>query len=245
VSNAQPSFFSVCPHDTARGIEKWALFNTYMNKHVGLKSRFHFTMDFAEFAQDVDGERLLWAYVNPADYLKVSERFGYEPIARPAERFDIAYVVRKSGSELPPQLIPGSRIAAVKGYLFFLVRHELAAAGIPFTTVPAKSYAEVLSLVERGEADAGVTYNEHFEPLAASTKEKFTVMHKVHPGLSHVVVAHPSIPAKTREEMRALLLAAATDPDAARLLEELRIRSFETVPEAPFRLLKDSLQEPS
>jgi ABC-type phosphate/phosphonate transport system substrate-binding protein len=245
VSTTQPSLFSVCPHDTARGIEKWALFNTYMNKRVGLHSRFHFTLDFTEFAADLDAGLLLWAYVNPADYLKVRERLGYVPIARPAQCFDVAYVIRPSAKDGPAQVIPGSRIAAVKGYLYFLVRHKIQNAGIPFTPVFAKSYAEVLSLVDRGEADLGITYNEHFDPLASGTRVKFTIIDQVHPGLSHVVVAHPSVPEKAREEMRALLLAAGDDPEARRVLEELSIRAFEPVPESPFQLLWDSLQETS
>jgi ABC-type phosphate/phosphonate transport system substrate-binding protein len=238
--NEPPSLFAVCPHDTARGIDRWALLNTYVNKRLSLGSRFHPYLDFAEFGVDLERERFLWAYLNPADTLKARSRFGYEALVRPSGRFDVAYIVRAAGAPLAESL-EGKRVAAVNGYLFFLVRKKLADAAVGFETVVAKSYAEVLTLVDQGKADAGVTYNEHFDVLAETQRSRFAVVDRVHPGLSHVIAAHPSVPLETRSALRELLLAAGGDPQAAALLADLKMVGFENVPEAPFALLSDVL----
>lgn len=242
-----PELFAVCPHDTARGFDKWAMLNTFVNKHVGLQSKFNLYLDFAEFSADLEKERFTWAYLNPADYLKACARFGYAPVGRPIGRFDIAYVIAPGAGGEPGSLgrIAGKRLAAVKGYLFFLVKHQLETGGVPFDLIPAKSYAEVTKHVENGDADFGVTYNEHFDLLAPAARERFHIVERVHPGVSHVVVVHPSVPAQARQALSGLLLGAAALEDGKKVLAELKMTGFEAVPESPFLALKQILESAS
>lgn len=230
------NLFAVCPHDTARGIDKWALFNTFVNKDIGLHSRFQVYLNFTEFGADLEQERFMWAYLNPADTLKVRTRFGYQAVARPVDRFDVAYVVgpRDSGRQDDLGVVLDRRLAAVKGYLFLVVKHRLLAEGIGFLHVPAKSYAEVMTLIERGDADFGVTYNEHFDLLSPSVREQFSIVASVHAGLSHVIAVHPSVSEASRESLRRLLLGAAAHPAGQKVLAELGMKGFEDVPEEPF-----------
>lgn len=239
-----PNIFAVCPHDTARGIDKWALFHTLVNKQVGMQSKFNVYLNFAEFQTDLEKELFLWAYLNPADYLKLKDRFGYDAVARPTGRFDMAYVIGLAQNASPGETQPmnGKRIAAVKGYLNLLVSHQFNEAGIKFTSVPAKSYADVLNLLEKGEADFGVTYNEHFDPLVESTRAKFVVITKVDCGLSHVIAAHPSVPKDLQQSLANLLMNPNGSPEGQRIMTELKLISFEQVPEAPFQQLHGVMQ---
>jgi phosphonate transport system substrate-binding protein len=239
--------FAVCPHDTSRGIEKWTLLNTFVNRHVDLRTRFRLFLDFKEFGAELEQGGFLWAFLNPADYLKVKTRFGYVPVARPAGRKDVAYVVGPAshGANASLGSVAGRRLAAVKGYLFFLVLHRLRAEGVAFDWVPANSYAEVMKLVERGEADFGVTYNDHFDRLAQNAQEKYVVVARCDPGLSHVFAAHPSLAKEKRDELRRLLMLAQELPDGAKVLAQLEIERFEEVPEAPYLELQDILTSTS
>lgn len=238
------NLFAVCPHDTAREFEKWAMLNTYVNKHLNLKSRFELYLNFAEFAADLESEKFLWAYLNPADFIKVRRLFGYAPVARPQARFDIAYVAGARGGDQDPSPFVGAnqRLAAVNGYLFWLVRDRLRHEGIAFQHVPAKSYGEAMTLVERGEADRCVTYNEHFDALTASVRERYFIYLTVDPGLSHVIVVHPSVPTEVQNALAGLLLSAAGSTDGQKTLAALKMTGFEAVPEAPYRELARILE---
>ncbi len=236
--------FAVCPHDTARAFEKWALLNTYVNKHLGLKSRFQLYLNFAEFGAALEQERFLWAYLNPADFLKARRRFGYLPVARARGRFDIAYVTGHCGSGAGQDTCvrPNQRLAAFNGYLYWLVKDRLAQAGVPFEHVPAKSYAEAMTLVERGQADRCVTYNEHFDGLSSSVRDQYFVCLTVDAGLSHVLAIHPSLGDEVRQALAQLLLGAVGTTDGQKILAELKMSGFEAVPEEPFMELSRILE---
>lgn len=233
-----PATFAVCPHDTAKGFDKWAFFNTLVNKSIELKSRFCPCLNFAEFTKALEGEELLWAYFNPADYIKARSRFGYSAIARPVNRADIARIVGPVAS--PAQSIEGiagTRLAAVNGYLFFVARKALIDRGIPFEHVPAKSYADVMGLLENGQADYGVTYNEHFDVLVPGTKSRFREIHSFEMGLSHVVAVHPSMPEEARRRLTELLRGPTDSPERRRILDTLGFEAFDEPPTAPFEAL--------
>ena len=235
-----PNLFAVCPHDTARGFDKWAMFNTFVNKRLDLKSRFQPHLNFVEFGADLEQERFLWAYLNPADFLKARSRFGYVPQVRPKDRFDVALVIGRSAATGLEQL-RGQRLAAVSGYLFFLARHRLAQDGIDVTVVPVKSYAEVMKSLGAGEADFGITYNEHFDRLAPAAREGYSVVEGVDIALSHVIATHPALPAEKAAALRDLLLAAHSNPEGEKLLVELGFPQFEPVDLAPFDHLAEIL----
>ena len=238
-----PSLFAACPHDTARGLTKWALFNTLVNKEVGLGSRFHPYLNFAEFGAALEAGELLWAYLNPADFLKAKRLFQFAHVARPADRRDVAYLVASARSGLQGlEAASGRKLAAVSGYLYFLVKHRLQTSGIEHVLVPAKSYAEVMQMVDRGQAELGVTYNDHFDHLNDSSRADFTIATTVDIGLSHVVATHPSVPAESREALRKLLLNAASGVAGEKILSTLEFSRFEAVPEEPFKQLADVLQ---
>jgi ABC-type phosphate/phosphonate transport system substrate-binding protein len=237
-----PSTFAVCPHDTAKGFDKWAFFNTLVNKSVELRSRFCPCLNFAEFTKTLESEELLWAYFNPADYIKARARFGYDAIARPVNRADIARVVGLAASTATDsEGLTGKRLAAVNGYLFFVARKVLADTGVTFEHVPAKSYADVMSLVENGQADYGVTYNEHFDVLVPGTKSRFREVRSFEMGLSHVVAVHPSMPADARGRLTELLLGTGANAERKRILDTLGFEGFEEAPSAPFEALASIL----
>ncbi len=238
-----PSLFAACPHDTALGLTKWALFNTLVNKELRLGSRFHPFLNFAEFGAALEAGEFLWAYLNPADFLKARGLFEYEGIARPAERSDVAYLVATASSGLQGlESAAGRKVAAVKGYLYFLVKHRLQTSGIEHDLVLAKSYAEVMQMVARGQADLGVSYNDHFDRLNATSRGEFTVVSKVDIGLSHVVAAHPGVPVESRQALRDLLLTAGSRETGQKILAEMDIPRFEAVPEEPFSMLAEVIR---
>lgn len=232
-----PGLFAVCPHDTARGFDRWALFNTVTNKALAIGGRFEAYLDFATFGRDLGDGKFLWAYVNPADFVTLQTRQGYVPVARPAGRYDVARIVTH-GREGVTALPEGARVAAVPGYLCRVVKHTLGQRAVGFVEVPAKSYNDVMTLLRRGEADFGITYNEHFDALAASSREGFSVVESFDAGLTHVVAAHPDMPGATREALRGFLMAAEPGPDVKKAWDALGLRAFEAVPEGPYAQLR-------
>ncbi len=232
----EPKEFAVCPHDTARGIEKWALFHTRVNRALDLKSRFTPHISFADFGKSLRAGDFLWAYVNPADFVHLRELFGFVPLARPLDRFDLARIVGRVGAAPVPA---GARVARVPGYLAAVVEAQWRERGLVTESIPAQSYAEVIKLVDRGLADFGITYNEHFDVLPAATRECFSVVETVDLGLSHVVAAHPSLDAARCEQLAALLFDPG--PTGTQVRAAVDIQGFDAPQESTFRYLRGVL----
>jgi hypothetical protein len=236
-----PNIFAVCPHDTARGFDKWALFNTVANRNLGLGGRFEAYLDFATFGRDLAEGRFLWAYVNPADYVKLHETQGYIAVARPTGRYDVAHVITY-GNNPVSSISPSSRIAVVAGYLGRVVSSSLRQRVQGYVEVPAKSYNDVMTILRRGEADFGITYNEHFGGLSPASREGFQISESVDAGLTHVVVAHPELSVVSRAALASWLKATEQAPDVERAWKALDLQGFEDVPEAPFEQLRSILE---
>lgn len=233
-----PSTFAVCPHDTAQGFDKWALANTIVNKAVALRARFCPCLSFTELAKAIDGQELLWAYLNPSDYVDARARFGYQAIARPMGRADVARVIAPASSTAKAiEALAGKRVAAVNGYLFCIAQRAFAEAHLTVKHIPAKSYAEVMSLLEKDAADFGVTYNDHFDALAAGTRSRFHEVLSLEMGLSHVFAVHPSMPEDARIRLTNLLLGTEASAEHTRLLSTLGFSGIEPADDAPFDAL--------
>ncbi|MBK8214229.1 MAG: PhnD/SsuA/transferrin family substrate-binding protein [Myxococcales bacterium] len=228
--NADNGLFAVCPHDTARGIDKWAMFNTRVNKRLGLGSRFHAYLDFAEFGRDLLGGRFAWAYLNPADFVKAKKKLGYAPVVRPVARFDVARIVAREGMG---EVRAGARVAAVPGYLKAVVEHTLREEGTALAAVDAKSYGEVVTMVRDGRAEFGITYNEHFDVLSATSRQGIVAIRSFDFGLSHVLAVRPDLGVSGIELGRWLL----SDPEGQKAGDVIGVSGWETVDESPFESL--------
>lgn len=252
-----PPRFSVCPHDTAKGVDRWALFHTLINKQLRLGSRFMPSFDFKEFEADLRQPGCVWGYLNPAQYLTAQKLHGGEALVRPLGRMDKVYLIAPSASPIPEGTLS---LAAVDGYLFRLFEASLQGK-IPegqadwkgneelatrlrggFERRHAKSYAEVTTLVEREEVHLGVTYNEHFDDLSALSRKKSSVLAILDLGLSHVVVVNSSMEPEQKEGLRQILLDATSSPEGQKILEVFGTTGFEPVPPEPYELLAGILR---
>lgn len=234
-----PNRFSVCPHDTAKSVDRWALFHTLVNKQLRLGTRFLPHFDFKEFDQDLRQPGCLWAYFNPAQFLAARKLHGCEALVRPAGRPDKVYLVALRSDDAPDELraAEGATLAAVDGYLLRLFEQSK----VSFERRKAKSYAEVMTMVERGEARFGVTYNEHFDSLSSLARDKFRVVGVVDIGLSHVVAVSAELAAEPREALRRLLLGAGDSPEGRKILETFGTSGFEPVAMEPYEMLAQIL----
>jgi phosphonate transport system substrate-binding protein len=235
----EPKYFAVCPHDTAAGVERWAMFHAVVAKRVSPGSRYVPYFNFKEFDQALRDGKLRWGYLNPAQFLLVRKMFGFVPLARPVERPDQVVIVQSVASPAASLAeLAGKRIAAAPGYLFALAKHELALRGIPFSVVQVRGYTEVMRAISQGEADAGISYNEHWGALTDYVREQFAVVDRISPGLSHVVAAHPDVPVETREALRQFLLGSHHAEDTARALGKVGMKAFEEFDAKPFDALE-------
>lgn len=242
MARSGPQNFSVCPHDTANGLEKWAIFHTITARVSPCGSRYVPYFNFKEFDVALQGEQIRWGYLNPAQFLTVRKLFGYVPIARPVQRPDKAIFVRTMASPVTRlEDIRDKRIVAAPGYLFALAKQALKVRGVDFTHVPAKSYSEVMGALAKGEADIGISYNEHFDALTPSTRSQFAIVDVVDPGLTHVICMHPAVPEDVRESLRRFLLEAPGNPDGQRAMSVVGIKGFEPVDTQPFDALAQIL----
>ncbi len=227
--------FGVCPHDTAQNADSWALFNTKINRALGLGSVFHLYLDFAEFGTALSEGALLWAYLNPADYVRAADSHGYIAVGRPSGRFDNALLVGRSDGA-PFAARSGEPVATVSGYLAALALQTMAAEGDVVVTKSVRSYAAVMVALRSGSAQFGLTYNEHFAGLTGASRDGLKVLREFNTGVAHVLAVHPSL-AEIAPRLSEFLLS----PDGATASASVGISAWESVPAEPYLQLRRAI----
>lgn len=226
--------FGVCPHDTAQNADSWALFNTRINRHLGLGSVFHLYLDFAEFSASLAEGSLLYAYLNPADYVRAKDEHGYIAVGRPVGRFDNALLIGRADAG-PFDGHTSGPLAVVPGYLATIALAELATEGIAAPLATYRSYAAVMVALRNESARFGITYNDHFAGTNAKSREGISVLREFHTGLSHVLAIHPSL-----AECAGRISDFLHSPEGAAASEPVGISAWESVPVEPYEKLRPS-----
>lgn len=73
--------FSICPHDTAKGLEKWKIFVEKLEKKLGLNVDFQPFSSFAEEDIRLNQEFFHIYYSSPSKQVELLEK-GYLPVAK-------------------------------------------------------------------------------------------------------------------------------------------------------------------
>lgn len=91
--------FSVCPHDTAKNLAGWFLFNTYMQRNLEVDIHFEPRDNFLEERALILKGGYQLVYANPFSAAIFNTTLGYLPVARPVGMTDNTVIVGKEGSD--------------------------------------------------------------------------------------------------------------------------------------------------
>ncbi|MFH7873650.1 MAG: EAL domain-containing protein [Candidatus Aenigmatarchaeota archaeon] len=209
---SQPNLrFSVCPHDTERGIKKWVEFGNRIEKLTGIKVLFLPIESFEEEHKRLQEDFFHMYYASPLRQIELLEK-EYVPLAKFRNQEDKLLLISKYG-------IPETREITVALPVLEYTIYGLSYLDISrVKTIYTRGFYDVVELVQKDKADIGIIYadtwveiiNENdiikqdikiIKVLKVNTHHTFMVHKSVWKLLKPILLSFPEIEGVTSEDI--------------------------------------------
>jgi phosphonate transport system substrate-binding protein len=233
---------SVCPHDTAKNLAGWYLLNTYLQRNLGCDIHFNLQDNFIVEREAVLAGGYHLVYANPYSAMEFAEKLGFIPVARPVGVFDETILVVRKGTK-PLELASPKVSTATKG----LIVHALGCMQLgklgkdPHTCeiIVAGNHMKAAQAVIKGEADIGFVFNETWQGMNAVSKESLEVIGETREGYAfHCFCISPEWADRKSRLLEILTGMQQDTKGGSRILEDLKFKGFEPVPDNTIELLE-------
>lgn len=176
--------FSICPHDTQKGIKRWKLLVKELERKSGLKVEFIPFYSFEEELARLNHEFFHIHYARPLIQVELLTK-GYLPLAKFKGQVDKIFFITKKG--VPENGEIKVALPFLKSTGYGLLEIDLSRVRVVFT----KNFEEVFRLVEKDEVDIGVMYNETWEEI--DDKKGITIVKESVIETHHIFMVHKSV----------------------------------------------------
>jgi phosphonate transport system substrate-binding protein len=233
---------SVCPHDTAKNLAGWYLLNTYLQRRLVCNIHFNLQENFIVEREAVltGGHHLV--YANPYSAMEFAEKLGFIPVARPIGVFDETVLVIRKGTK-PLELATPNVSTATKG----LIVHALGCMELrklgkdpnACEFIISGNHMKAAQAVIKGDADIGFVFNETWQGMSAVSKESLEVIAESREGNAfHCFCICPEWADRKSDLLKVLIGMQQDTNSGARILEDLKFKGFEPVPDNTIALLE-------
>ncbi len=226
---------TVSPDFSPQHIAGWYIFNTWLQKNLGVDIHLELYHDFESQRASIRKDEIDIIYANPFDASMLIREKGFEALVRPLGKVDEALIAvpAESPVERVEDLQPGLRLAFTDDpnvHLVGMIMLEpanLAADNIRPQMVD--SYAVVAKQLLRGEADAGIFLKEAFDDLSGLTRRGLKpIVESQISDIFHALLTGPRL-ADKRDTIRTLLVGMAETPQGKNVLDALGIEGWAEV----------------
>ncbi len=226
---------TVSPDFPTKRMSGWFIFNTWLQRALGLPIHLELYPDFDEQRRAIAADQVDIIHANPYDASMLVREKGFVPLVRPAGKCDECIVAVAAGTPVGAveELLPGCRVAATEDPdvnmvgMILLEPADLDRGNV--RPVRANSYPLVAKALLRGEADVGFFLAEAFDELSNLVRSQLRplVQSQVN-DISHVLLVGPRL-ALRREEVRRVLLGMSDGGDQGGILAELGFSGWESM----------------
>jgi phosphonate transport system substrate-binding protein len=233
---------SVCPHDTAKNLAGWYLLNTYLQRNLGCDIHFNLQDNFIVERETVLAGGYHLVYANPYSAMEFAEKLGFIPVARPIGVFDETLLVIRKGTK-PLELASPRISTATKG----LIVHALGCVELnklgkdpgACEFIISGNHMKAAQAVIKGEADIGFVFNETWHGMNDTSRGSLEVIGESREGNAfHCFCISPEWSDK-KSRLLEILSGMQQDADSGkRILEDLKFKGFEPVPDNTIALLE-------
>ena len=233
---------SVCPHDTAKNLAGWYLLNTYLQRNLGCDIHFNLQDNFIVEREAVLTGGYHVVYANPYSAMEFAEKLGFIPVARPVGVFDETILVIRKGTK-PLELSSPKVATATKA----LIVHALGCMELrkqfkdtnACEFIISGNHMKAAQTVIKGEADIGFVFNETWHGMNATSRESLEVIGESREGYAfHCFCISPEW-AEKKSRLLEILIGMQQDTNGGkRILEDLKFKGFEPVPDNTIALLE-------
>lgn len=226
---------TVSPDFPAKRMSSWFIFNTWLQKALGMPIHLELYPDFDGQRAAISADKVDIIYANPYDAAMLVREKGFVSVARPVSKCDecIVAVATDSAAQVVEDLTPICRIARTDDpgvNLVGMILLEPASLGRDNTQViTVESYPLVAKALIRGEAEVGFFLAEAFEELSGLVRRQLRpLVHSQINDFSHVLLLGPRL-AERREELSHVLLGMPAEAKGRDVLAELGFAAWERV----------------
>jgi phosphonate transport system substrate-binding protein len=226
---------TVSPDFSPDHIAGWYVFNTWLQRQLGVRIHLELYDDFDSQRQAIAADQVDLIYANPYDASMLVREKGFVAVAAPCERPDEAVIAVPAESSVQhvEDLRPGTRVAVTRDPDVNLIGMiMLEPADLKRDSVvlqQANSYVLIAKQLLQGKADCGFFLKEAFDDLSSPIRRQLRPL--VTSQISvvrHVLMAGPRMREHLPKLTDLLLQMHSGGADSgARALEALGLKAWE------------------
>lgn len=237
--------FTVSPDFNPSKISSWFIFNTWLQRHLGMGIHLELFNDFPEQHQAIQDDKVDLIYANPYDTTMLVREKGFVPVARPMDKQDEGLIVVRNDhpAQKVEDLQPGTRIATTLDpdvnmiCMIMLEPADLNRDNIALNT--KANYLLVAKEVLKGDADAGFILQESFDEFSSVLHSSLRpLVTSAIRDIYHTLLLGPRM-AEHQEDIQTLLINMADDPKGPGVLDGLGFQGWEAVAEEDMEFMID------
>lgn len=199
---------------------------------------------YERFMENLDEQIFDIAFVQPFDYVRVADRFGYQPLATRNQKLATIVVVNSESALSTLDDLRGKRIAlpppsaAVSHLLVAQLREKGMEPGVDVMLSHHRSHISCMQQVLIGEADACGTA----APARRFFEHKMNVSLKVIDRTNEIphtlFTIHPRVPAHDRELIQQRILTWADSEEGRQILARGSLKPFVPVSDKDYDIVR-------
>ena len=235
----------IFPHLPPRDLENvFAPMASDLGSHIGRHVTLRSNTTFERFTENLDKQKFDIAFVQPFDYVRVADKYGYRPLATRVEKLAAIVVVKPDSILTNLASLKAKRIAlppesSAVSHLFL---GQLRANGMdPDRDVKLSRHRSHVSCMQQviiGEADDCVTA----APALRFFKEQMHVDLKIiaqSREIPHTLfIVHPRVPKKDRDALRARILSWDKTEEGKQMLARGQLTPFISIRDSDYNVVR-------
>lgn len=243
---AREYVLGVFPHLPPRDIEEvYAPIAKDLGQQIGRPIVLSSSTTFDRFAENLDKQMFDIALVQPFDYVRIADRFGYQPLATRAEKLAAVMVVGQDSPLKGFADLKGRHIAlpdetaAVSMLTVAHLRKLKLVPGRDVTVTYHRSHISCMQQVVIGEADACGTAAPSVRFFERKMNVKLKSVDKTRE-IPHTLFAiHPRVPAADRDRIRARILGWNETESGRAILARGELKPFVGIKDSDYNVVRD------
>lgn len=233
----------VFPHLPPRELEKvYAPIAANLGRHLGREVKFRSSSTYERFMQRLDSQAFDIVFVQPFDYVRLADSYGYLPLATRSESLKTIFVVKPDSSihrvadlagrrvALPPEVAAVSRLAR----LYFRDQGLESPVQLSYH----RSHVSCMQQVLIGAADACGTAapaRRFFEHKMGVTLREVGAT----AAIPHTLFAvNPRVPARDRQILLDTIVSWSDTPSGRAMLKRGRLSGFVAVSDEAYDVVR-------
>lgn len=209
---------SIVPQFQAVEISRvWAPVLERVGREAGVTLQLKVAKDIPSFEDDFQAGKPDFAYLNPYHQVMARKAQGYVPLVRDAKLLTGILVVRQDDPIQSVHALQGKTVAFPAPNAFgasLLIRAHLAEQEkIAITPFYAKTHTNAYRQTMMGKAAAAGGLRATLDKEPPEVRAMLRVLMETPGAAPHPLSAHPRVPTKVQQAVRAAMLKLATDPD--------------------------------